>query len=93
MTDQIVMQLGQDAMRTTAMVAAPLLFGTLAVGLLVSIFQALTQINEATLTFIPKMIVVGIIFILLGPWMLDLLTTYTTDLFENIAVIVRDTNE
>lgn len=92
MTDQIVMQLGQDAMRTTAMVAAPLLLGTLIVGLLVSIFQALTQINEATLTFIPKMIVVGIIFILLGPWMLDMMTKYTTDLFENIAVIVRDTN-
>jgi flagellar biosynthetic protein FliQ len=76
----------------TAMVSAPLLLGTLVIGLLVSIFQALTQINEATLTFIPKMIVVGIIFILLGPWMLDLMTSYTVELFENIAVMVRDTN-
>ncbi len=92
MTEELVMKLGQDAIRTTAMVASPLLLGTLAVGLLVSVFQALTQINEATLTFIPKMIVAGIIFVLLGPWMLDLMTTYTVDLFENIAVMVRDTN-
>ena len=92
MTEEIVMKLGQDAIRVTAMVSAPLLLGTLVIGLLVSIFQALTQINEATLTFIPKMIVVGIIFVLLGPWMLDLMTSYTVDLFENIAVMVRDTN-
>ena len=92
MTEEIVMKLGQDAIRVTAMVSAPLLLGTLVIGLLVSIFQALTQINEATLTFIPKMIVVGIIFILLGPWMLDLMTSYTVELFENIAVMVRDTN-
>ncbi|MFN7904854.1 MAG: flagellar biosynthesis protein FliQ [Pseudobdellovibrionaceae bacterium] len=92
MTEEIVMKLGQDAIRVTAMVSAPLLLGTLVIGLLVSIFQALTQINEATLTFIPKMIVVGIIFVLLGPWMLDLMTSYTVELFENIAVMVRDTN-
>lgn len=92
MTEEIILKLGQDAIRTTAMVAAPLLLSTLVVGLLVSIFQALTQINEATLTFIPKMIIVGIIFILLGPWMLDMMTSYTVDLFENISVMVRDTN-
>lgn len=90
MTEELVLKLGQDAIRTTAMVASPMLIGTLAVGLLVSVFQALTQINEATLTFIPKMIIAGVIFILLGPWMLDLMTAYTIDLFENISTIVRE---
>lgn len=89
MTEDIVIRLGQDALRTTAMLAAPMLISTLVVGLAVSIFQALTQINEATLTFIPKMIVVAIVIILAGPWMMDLMQTYTINLFENIAVIVR----
>ena len=89
MTEDIVIKLGQDALRTTAMLAAPMLISTLIVGLAVSIFQALTQINEATLTFIPKMIVVAIVIVLAGPWMMDLMQTYTITLFENISVIVR----
>ncbi|KHD89127.1 MULTISPECIES: flagellar biosynthesis protein FliQ [Bdellovibrio] len=90
MTDELVIRLGQDALRTTAMLAAPLLISTLVVGLAVSIFQALTQINEATLTFIPKMIVVALVFVLAGPWMMDVMSTYTVNLFENIAVMVRE---
>lgn len=90
MTDQLVIQLGQDALRTTALLAAPLLLSTLVVGLSVSIFQALTQINEATLTFIPKMIVVALVFVLAGPWMMDVMSSYTINLFENIAVMVRE---
>lgn len=90
MTEEILAQIGQDALRTTAMLAAPLLITTLVVGLIVSIFQALTQINEATLTFIPKMIIVGIVFVLAGPWMFDLITNYTVNLFDNIVTIVRD---
>lgn len=90
MTEELVIRLGQDALRTTAMLAAPLLISTLVVGLAVSIFQALTQINEATLTFIPKMIVVAIVFVLAGPWMMDVMSTYTVNLFENIAVMVRE---
>ncbi len=90
MTEELVIKLGQDALRTTAMLAAPLLVSTLVVGLAVSIFQALTQINEATLTFIPKMIVVAVIFVLAGPWMMDVMSTYTINLFENIAVMVRE---
>ncbi|UXR64327.1 flagellar biosynthesis protein FliQ [Bdellovibrio bacteriovorus] len=90
MTDELVIRLGQDALRTTAMLAAPLLISTLVVGLAVSVFQALTQINEATLTFIPKMIVVAAVFILAGPWMMDVMSTYTVNLFENIAVMVRE---
>ncbi len=90
MAEEIVMQMGQDALKTTAMLAAPLLLSTLIVGLLVSIFQAVTQINEATLTFIPKMIVVSIVFVLAGPWMMDVMSRYTVNLFENIATIVRE---
>lgn len=90
MNEDIVLQLGQQAMKTTAMLAAPLLLSTLVVGLAVSIFQALTQINEATLTFVPKMIVIALIIILAGPWMMDVMMNYTTTLFESLATIVRE---
>lgn len=90
MTEDLVLRLAQEAIKTTAFVAAPILISTLVIGLVVSIFQALTQINEATLTFIPKMLVVGIVIVLAGPWMLDLLSNYTTQLFENITEIVRE---
>ena len=90
MTEELVIRLGQDALRTTAMLAAPLLISTLVVGLAVSVFQALTQINEATLTFIPKMIVIALVIILAGPWMMDVMSSYTVNLFENIAIMVRE---
>lgn len=90
MTEDVVIQLGQDAIRTTAMLAAPMLLSTLIVGLAVSIFQALTQINEATLTFIPKMIIIAIVFVIAGPWMMDIMSAYTVNLFESIATIVRE---
>lgn len=90
MTEDLIIQLGQDALKTTAMLSAPLLVSALVIGLAVSIFQALTQINEATLTFIPKMLVVALVIVLAGPWMLDVMTHYTTNLFENIATFVRE---
>ena len=89
MSDDIVIQLGQDALKTLAMVSAPMLLSTLIIGLIISIFQALTQINENTLTFVPKMIVIAVVLILAGPWMLDTLSAYTVTLFENISTIVR----
>ena len=90
MNEELIIKLGQDAMRTTAMIAGPILLATLVIGLAVSVFQALTQINEATLTFIPKILVVAIVIVVAGPWMLDVMTTYTTNLFENIATFVRE---
>lgn len=90
MNEDIVLRLGQEAMKTTAMLAAPLLLSTLVVGLAVSVFQALTQINEATLTFVPKMIVIALIIIIAGPWMLDVMTRYTVELFEGLSVLVRE---
>ncbi len=89
MSEDIVINLGQDAMKTLGMLSAPLLLGTLLIGLIISVFQALTQINENTLTFVPKMIVVALILILAGPWMLDTMSVYTINLFESIATIVR----
>jgi flagellar biosynthetic protein FliQ len=89
MNDDIILQLGQDALKTIAMLSAPLLLSTLVVGLVVSIFQALTQINEATLTFVPKMIVIAIVLVLLGPWMLDFMKTYTVNLFDSVSFVVR----
>ena len=90
MTEDLIIHLGQDALRTTALLAAPLLISTLVVGLGVSIFQALTQINEATLTFVPKMIVVAIVIVLAGPWMMDVMSQYTINLFENLPALVRE---
>jgi flagellar biosynthesis protein FliQ len=89
MNEDVVLQLGQDAIKTMAMISAPLLLSTLIIGLIVSIFQALTQINENTLTFVPKMIVIGIVIILAGPWMIDVMKSYTINLFDNMATIVR----
>lgn len=90
MGEDVVIQLGQDALKTMAILAAPLLLSTLVIGLVVSIFQALTQINENTLTFVPKMIVIALVIVLAGPWMLDVMKTYTVNLFENMATIVRE---
>lgn len=90
MTEELVLKLSQDAMKTTALLAAPMLLGTLVVGLVVSIFQALTQINESTLTFVPKIILIGLIILVAGPWMLDVMSQYTVGLFESISTSVRE---
>lgn len=89
MSEEVILKLGQDTIRTTAMLASPLLVSALVVGLVVSIFQAVTQINEATLTFIPKMIVVGIVLVLAAPWMMDVMNHFTVNLFEGIGEMVR----
>lgn len=90
MTEELILKLGQDAIRTTAMIASPMLLGALVVGLIISVLQAVTQINEATLTFIPKMVVIFLVIIIAGPWMLDVLSTYTTELLQNISTMVRE---
>jgi flagellar biosynthesis protein FliQ len=90
MTEELVMKLGADALRTTAMISAPMLGAAVLTGVIVSIFQAITQINEATLTFVPKMIIMGLILVFAGPWMLDILSQYTVGLFENMSTFVRE---
>jgi flagellar biosynthetic protein FliQ len=89
-TEDLVMKLGEEALRTTAMVSAPLLGAALLTGVIISIVQAVTQINEATLSFVPKMIIIGMVLLFAGPWMLDILTHYTVSLFDNMSLFVRE---
>ncbi len=88
MTPESVMTLAQQAMEITVLVSAPLLLASLAIGLLVSIFQAATSINEMTLSFIPKLLVVFLMLILAGPWMLEQILNYMTTLFSNIPTMI-----
>jgi flagellar biosynthetic protein FliQ len=76
MTPETVMTMGRQAIEVTLMVAAPLLLTALFIGLIISIFQAATQINESTLSFIPKLIGIFATLIIAGPWMLSVLTDY-----------------
>ena len=89
MSPELIMTLGQETIKTTLLLAAPLLICALVVGLIVSIFQAVTQINEATLSFIPKIVAICVMMIFCAPWMLDVITKFTTTLYENIATYVR----
>lgn len=83
------MQLGQETLKTAALLSAPILITALVVGLVISVLQAITQINEATLTFIPKIIIVAVVIVLTGPWMLDIMSRFTINLLENITDYVR----
>jgi flagellar biosynthetic protein FliQ len=89
MSEELILKLGQDTLRTTALLASPMLIGALLIGLIISILQAITQINEATLSFIPKMVVVAVVFLIAAPWMLDVLNNFTVDLFEGLPEMVR----
>ena len=88
MTPQSVMTIGQHAMQMTLLLAAPLLLSALAVGLLVSVFQAATQINEMTLSFIPKLIALCVALVVAGPWMLTLMLDYMRQLFEGLPGMI-----
>jgi flagellar biosynthesis protein FliQ len=74
----------QEALKTGAMLAAPILGVALAVGLVVSLFQAITSIQEMTLSYIPKMLAVGLVLLLLTPWLLQLIVDFTTNAFQFI---------
>ena len=87
MTPDMVIEIGRQALVVTALLAAPLLISALAVGLLVGMFQAATQIQDMTLSFIPKLIVLVIALGLTGHWMLRLLIDYTHNLFQMIPGI------
>jgi len=84
MTPESVMSIGRHAMEVTLMVAAPLLLVALVIGLLVSIFQAATQINEMTLSFIPKLVGIFVALIVAGPWMLSVMLDYMRQVLTNI---------
>lgn len=88
MSPQFVISLIQQALEVLVLVSAPLLLTALGVGLLVSIFQAATQINEMTLSFIPKLLAMFLVMVLAGPWMLSTLIDFTRQLFTSIPQVV-----
>jgi flagellar biosynthetic protein FliQ len=88
MTPETVMTIGRQALEMTMLLAAPLLLVALAIGLLVGIFQAATQINEMTLSFIPKLVGMAVALLVAGPWMLRELVSYTRTLIESIPSVV-----
>ncbi|MGH8809784.1 MAG: flagellar biosynthesis protein FliQ [Noviherbaspirillum sp.] len=88
MTPESVMTIGRHAMEVTLMVAAPMLLVALGIGLIVSIFQAATQINETTLSFIPKLIGIFVALVVAGPWMLTVMLDYMRQMFSNIPSLV-----
>jgi flagellar biosynthetic protein FliQ len=89
MENEFAIEVVNQAMKVTLMLAAPMLIGALLVGVLVSIFQAVTQINEQTLSFIPKILVVVATLVIFSPWMMETMVSYTHDLFTSIPELIR----
>ncbi|MDR1889492.1 MAG: flagellar biosynthesis protein FliQ [Zoogloeaceae bacterium] len=88
MNSGTVMEIGRQAVETCLLLAGPMLLSALIVGLIVSIFQAATQINEATLSFIPKLVAVFMVLILAGPWMLQIILDFMRRMFESIPNVI-----
>jgi flagellar biosynthetic protein FliQ len=88
MNPETVMTIGQRALELTILLAAPMLMVALAVGLIVGVFQAATQINEMTLSFIPKLLGLVAVLLVAGPWMLSQLVSYTKQLIESIPSLI-----
>ena len=88
MTPTTVIEIGRHAMEVALLVSAPLFIAALATGLIVSIFQAATQINETTLSFVPKLVVIFATLLVAGPWMITLMTDYMRRLYEAIPTMI-----
>ena len=89
MSPEQVIHVGRQAVETVLLTASPMLIAAMVIGLLISIFQAATQINEQTMTFIPKIVAVFVTLLIFGPWIIELLVTFTTGILEQIATIGR----
>lgn len=87
MTPELAVDICRKAIQTILMAAAPMLIVALLVGLMVSIFQAATQINEQTLTFVPKIVAVFITLLIFGSWLIKILTVFTVGLFDVMATL------
>ena len=83
-----VVNIGRQAMEVTILLAAPILLASLAVGLIIAMFQAATQINEMTLSFVPKLMVLAVVMMSAGPWMLRQITGFMQRLVENIPYLI-----
>ncbi len=88
MTPESVMTLGRQAIELTLFISAPAMLAALIIGLLVSVFQAATQINEQTLSFIPKLVGMFVVIIIAGPWMVGMMVDFIQRLFSNIPWMV-----
>lgn len=88
MFEDVVMGIANQALYTALLVSAPVLGVALVVGLLISILQATTQLQEMTLSFVPKIVAVFIVIIIFGPWMLNVLTSFTYDLYTSIPSLL-----
>lgn len=89
MTQNQILYIAKEALGIAIIVGGPILIASLLVGLVVSIFQAMTQIQEQTLSFIPKILAIVLILLFLGPWMLNVMSSYTTNLFHDLANFAR----
>lgn len=87
MTPDFVIDIGREAVKTVLLISAPMLLAGLVVGLLVSIFQAATQINEQTMTFIPKIVAVLVALILFAPWIIRMMLAFTNNIFHSITLL------
>ncbi len=88
MTPETVLTIGEQAIQLTLLLSAPLLLSALVIGLVVSVFQAATQINEMTLSFIPKLLGIFLVLILTGPWMVGMMVDYIQRLYGNIPWMI-----
>jgi flagellar biosynthetic protein FliQ len=88
MTPDTIYSVSQDAMIVAIKLTAPILLPSLVVGLIIAMFQAATQINESTLTFVPKLIVIGFVLLIIGPWMLQLFLDYFQELIKDIPQLI-----
>lgn len=88
MTPGTVIDIGRQALEMTLLLASPLFIAALATGLLISVFQAATQINEMTLSFVPKLVAIFIAMIVAGPWMITMITDFTRRLLESIPSLI-----
>lgn len=89
MGEEFVLGLGQEALKVTLYLAGPILLVAMVVGIVVSLLQAVTQINESTLTFVPKILAIAAVLVVAGPWMLETITNYTTDLITRFPELIR----
>jgi len=89
MTEELVMTISGETLKTMMLIAGPMLIAAMVIGIIVSVLQAITQINEATLTFIPKMVAIILVLVVMAPWMLEVMQDYSSQIFGNFAEWVR----
>lgn len=89
MTEQFIIHLARETFFTALLISAPVLVASAVVGLIISIFQSATSINEMTLTFVPKLIVIAIVTVIALPWIIDVLVSFTRELFNQIPNIAK----